>query len=140
MDERTRVWVMMSIAAVVLLAAALFIGIVEGFSEWALVSMTIIAAIVLLALFFVIKTVRELRTGLPLEDERSRYLSMRAGHRAFYVSMYTILGLAFVTMLLEGYDVVLSAPEILFVVVALMGSLHLAFSAYYSRKGKASIE
>ncbi|HIH02012.1 TPA: hypothetical protein HA259_08115 [Thermoplasmata archaeon] len=140
MDERTRVWVMMSIATAVLLAAALFIGIVEELSEWALVSMTIIAAIVLLALFFVIRTLRELRTGLPLEDERSRYLSLRAGYRAFYVSMYTVLGLAFVTMLLEGYDVVLSAPEILFVVVAMMGSLHLAFSAYYNTRGKASIE
>jgi uncharacterized membrane protein len=140
MDERTRIWIMVGISAVVLLAAAFLIVVVEGASLWSLVSLSIIMAIVLLALFFVVRTLREMKTGVPLEDERSRYLSLRAGYRAFYVCMYLVLALAFVTMALEDHDVVLSTSEMLFVVTAMMGSIHLAFSAYYNRKGKALIE
>jgi hypothetical protein len=140
MDERRRVWIMIGISAVVRLTAALLVIVLEGFNAWSLLSLLIIVTIVLLALFFVMRALKDLRSGFPLEDERSRYLNLRAGYRAFYTSMYAVLALAFVTLALEDHDIVLSTPEVLFVVVALMGSIHLAFSGYYNRKGKVSIE
>jgi uncharacterized membrane protein len=140
MDERTRIWLMMGISAVVLLACALAIVLFEGINAWTLISFAILVIVVIFALYFVTGARRTLRSGYPIEDERSRYLGMRAGYRAFYVSMYLVLALAFVVMLLEDRGVTLSCNEMLFVVTAMMGSIYLAFSAYYNRKGKVSIE
>jgi hypothetical protein len=54
--------------------------------------------------------------------------------------MYMVLALAFGVLLLEVRGVTLPCPEMLFVVVAIMGSVHLVFSAFYNRKGKVAVE
>ncbi len=140
MNERLRMWAMLAIAAAVLIASALMIFVLEGVNAWTLASFVILLLIVAVALFFVMRTAKELRSGYPLEDERSRYLNMRAGYYSFYISMYVVLGLAFVMMLLQEEGVVLSNNEVLFFIVILMGSVHIVLTTYFKRKGKASIE
>lgn len=140
MDERTRIRLMVVISAAVLIACALLIVLLEGVNAWSLASFAVLILIVMLALFFVGRAQKDLRSGFPVEDERSRYLNMRASHRAFYVSMYLVLALAFGVLLLEARGVTLPCPEMLFVVVAIMGSFHLVFSAFYNRKRKVAVE
>jgi hypothetical protein len=140
MDARTRMRIMVGISTAVLLGSALFVVLAEGVNAWTVASFTILALVAVLALFYVVRAMGELRSGMPLEDERSRSLNMRAGYHAFYVSMYSLLALAFVASVLDSQEVVLPAPEMLFVAVALMGSLHIGFSTYYNRKGKVASE
>ncbi|MGB2825272.1 MAG: DUF2178 domain-containing protein, partial [Thermoplasmata archaeon] len=110
MDERTRIRLMMGISAAVLIACALLIVLLEGVNAWSLASFVILILIVTLALFFVGRALKDLRSGFPVEDERSRYLNMRASYRAFYVSMYTVLAMGFAVMILEDRGVTLSGP------------------------------
>lgn len=140
MDERTRTWVMVGISAIVLLGIALMIVLVEGLNAWTGVMLLTIVALALVALALAVRTMREVRSGFPLKDERSMALAMRAGNRAFYVSMYLFLFMAFGFIALEDEGIVLSNAELLFVMVALMGSIHIIFSVYYNRKGRGSPE
>jgi len=140
MDERTRMWVMVGISAVVLLGIALMIALTEGINIWSMAMLVAIVALALVAIGMVVKSQREIRSGFPRQDERSIALSMRAGNRAFYVSMYLFLFMALGLMGLEDEEVMLSNAELLFIAVAIMGSIHIVLSAYYNRKGRVPLE
>ena len=140
MDERTRMWVMVGVSAVVLLGIALVIALTEGISVWSMAMLAAVVALALVAIAMVVKSQRELKSGFPRQDERSIALSMRAGNRAFYVSMYLFLFMALGLMGLDDEEVVLSNAELLFIAVAIMGSIHIVLSAYYNRKGRVGQE
>ena len=140
MTEKQRMWIMVGIAVTVLVAAGLALLILEGVNAWTLTSFAVLAIIAGLALVLVARTAKELRSGYPLQDERSRYMNMRAGYYAFYVSMYSVLALAFAMTLLEDEGVSLPNGELLFLVIVLMGSVHIALSLYFKLRGKASPE
>ena len=140
MDERTRMWVMVGISAVVLLGIALMIALTEGINIWSMAMLVAIVALALVAIGMVVKSQREIRSGFPRQDERSIALSMRAGNRAFYVSMYLFLFMALGLMGLDDEEVMLSNAELLFIAVAIMGSIHIVLSAYYNRKGRVTLE
>ena len=137
--ERQRMWIMAGIAVAVLAAAGLGLLLLEGVNTFTLISVAVLATIVVIALALVAWTAKELRSGYPLEDERSRLMNMRAGYYAFYVTMYSVLALAFVMMMLEDEGVVLANGELLFLVIVLMGSVHIALSLYFKLRGKASL-
>ena len=139
MIERQRMWIMAGIAVAVLAAAGLGLLLLEGVNTFTLISVAVLATIVVIALALVAWTAKELRSGYPLEDERSRLMNMRAGYYAFYVTMYSVLALAFVMMMLEDEGVVLANGELLFLVIVLMGSVHIALSLYFKLRGKASL-
>jgi len=140
MDERTRMWVMVGISAIVLLAIAFMIALTEGISVWSMAVLVTIVALALVAIAMVVKSQRELKSGFPRQDERSIALSMRAGNRAFYVSMYLFLFMALGLMGLDDQEVMLSNAELMFIAVAIMGSIHIVLSAYYNRKGRVGQE
>ena len=139
MMERQRMWIMVGIAVAVLAGAGLALLLIEGVNTWTLTSFAVLATVAILALVLVARTAKELRSGYPLEDERSRFMNMRAGYYAFYVSMYSVLGLAFVMTLLEDEGIVLANGELLFLVIVLMGSVHIVLSLYFKLRGKASL-
>jgi len=140
MDERTRMWVMVGISAIVLVGIALAIILIAGIDIWSMAMFVIIIALAAIALFMAARNRREIRSGFPLKDERTILLGMRAGNRAFYVSMYLVLFMAFAFAAFEDQGVVISNAELLFVLVALMGSVHIVLTAYYNRKGRGSSE
>jgi heme/copper-type cytochrome/quinol oxidase subunit 1 len=134
MNEIARVRLMLGISAVVLLGSGLFLVLVEGLNLWSMAMFLALVAIALVAVALVMRALRDLKSGYPIQDERSRALSARAGFSAFFVSMYATLALAFVFILLEDRDITLPNSELLFIVVAMMGSVHLVLSTYLSRK------
>jgi len=138
MNEMARVRLMLGISAIVLLASGLFLVLVEGLNLWSMAMFLTLVAIALVAVVLVMRALRDLKSGYPIQDERSRALSARAGHYTFYVSMYATLALAVIFILLEDRDITLPNAELLFIVVAMMGSIHIVISTYLSRKGKGS--
>lgn len=139
MDENKRFRRFVAIVAAVLVFGAVFVvwsGAV-GADNWATVmSAVILVTMAIIAIVVVRKGMRELKSGFPKDDERSRAIKMRAGYIAFYASLYFLLAMGFVHSGLENNEIS-SVPtsEWLMIYVAVMGSIFLAVNAYLSRKG-----
>lgn len=130
---------MVAIAAIVLLASGLFVLLAEGVSLWSMVMFLTVVAIAVVALVLAARVLRDLRSGIPVQDERSRALNAKAGYYSFYLSMYLMLALGVVFILLEDRDITLPNSELLFIVVVIMGSIHIALSTYFTpRRGRGS--
>ena len=139
MDEKKRFRRFVAIVATVLVFGAVFVvwsGAV-GEDNWATVmSAVILVTMAIVAIVVVRKGMRELKSGFPKDDERSRAIKMRAGYIAFYASLYFLLAMGFVHSSLEDNEIS-SVPtsEWLMIYVAVMGSIFLVVNAYLSRKG-----
>lgn len=139
MDEEARFRRFVGIVVTMLVVGALLVVVFAnvGADNWAtVVSAAILVSLAAVALLSARKKMKELKMGIPSEDERSIAIRMRAGYLAFYVSLYFILGMSFVHAILED-DEVSSLPtsEWLMIYVAAMGSIFLVLNAYLSRKG-----
>jgi len=138
MDARKRSWLLTGMATAILLATALMIILQEGVNTWTVISFAILVFIVLIAVFFVARLSRELKSGYPLEDERSKAINMRAGYLSFYISLYVMIGVAWVLVLLEDSGFTISASEMLFIMVVISGTLYLIFNYSFKRAKKGS--
>ena len=94
--------------------------------------------IVLIALLWFRKSIKELRSGMPIKDERTKYIQGRAA----LFSLYT--GLAFLVAL-ELYDMVatefegfpmLSAGYTIAAAVILFGGTYIGMHLYLNRAGE----
>jgi len=74
---------------------------------------------------------RDLKNGYPLQDERSRKVLERASSKAFYVSLYLLLAIGFLSDSLIKFRDVSQATGIS---VGAMALLFAVFWAYYNRK------
>lgn len=138
MNEMVRVRLMVAVLAVVMITASLFFVMAESFDLWSVVVLVTVVAIALVALVLVVRTLREVRSGLPLQDERSKAMGNRAGYYAFYVSVYFVLGLGAAFVILEEHDIEISNSLLLFILVMIMGTSHMAISAYLGWKDRRS--
>ncbi len=123
---------------VIVLGAIFVVGLMNaGEDNWATVmSAIILASLAVVALIVARRRLKELKSGIPSEDERSRVMRMRAGYFALFVSMYFMFGMALLHGILEDNDV--SSPptsEWAMIYVAVMGSVFLVLNAYFNRKG-----
>jgi len=139
MEEEARFWRFVGIVVTILVVGALFVivSLNASVDNWAtLMSAAILVSMAVIALVVARKKRKELRNGIPSEDERSRSIRMRAGYLAFYINLYFILGMSFVHGILEDNQVSsLPTSEWLMIYVAAMGSIFLVLNAYFSRKG-----
>ena len=97
-------------------------GIAGGF-----IAITIFA----FAIFVFIRGSRSIKKGFPLHDERSRKVVEKASSKAFYVSMYSLLAIGFLSEDIIHFRDVSQATGI---AVGIMALLFAAFWAYYDRK------
>jgi drug/metabolite transporter (DMT)-like permease len=139
MDEKARFRRFVGIVIAVLVAGALFVIVFANSSvdNWAtMLSVAILVTMAAVAIIVARKKRKELKSGVPSEDERSTAIRMRAGYLAFYISLYFIFGMSFFHAILEDNQV--SSPptsEWLMIYVAAMGSIFLVLNAYLTRKG-----
>lgn len=142
MDEKARFWRFVGIVVTVLAVGGLFaiVSVNDSVDNWwMLVPAAILVIMAAIALIVARKKMKDLKSGIPSQDERSRAIRMRAGYLAFYISLYFILGMSFVHAILEDNQVSsLPTSEWLMIYVAAMGSIFLVLNAYVSRKGASS--
>jgi ABC-type sugar transport system permease subunit len=86
----------------------------------------IVVAIAVMAAFVARKRRKEMRQGIPSEDERSTALKMRAGYLSFFVSMYLCLALGWIfgVLLEDTTTKVPSTGTVMFIMVAAMGVIY----------------
>jgi uncharacterized membrane protein len=87
--------------------------------------------ILVFAIFVFIRGNRDMKKGFPLQDERSRKVIEKASSKAFYVSLYLLLAIGFLSGDLIKFRDVSQATGI---AVGVMAILFAVFWAYYNRK------
>ncbi len=139
MNERARFRAYVLVVVTALAIGAVFVTIFANanLDNWTtLLSAAILVSMAAIALIVARKKMRDLKSGIPSEDERSLAIRMRAGYLAFYISLYFILGMSFFHAILEDNQVTsLPTSEWLMIYVAAMGSIFLVLNTYLSRKG-----
>ena len=92
-----------------------------------------IAVIILAFAFFVfVRGSNDLKKGFPLHDERSRRVLEKASSRAFYVSLYLLLAVGFLSEDIIHFRDVSQATGL---TTGGMALLFAGFWAYYNSKG-----
>ena len=139
MEGKARFWAFIVVIVAVLAGGVLYAvatmnaGVDVG---WTLVTAAILISMALVAIAVVRKERRELRSGFPKDDERSRAIRMRAGYLAFFISLYFLLGMGFVQGILEDRAIrSLPTSEWAMIYVAVLGLIFLAVHTYLNRKG-----
>jgi len=139
MDDKARFRALVVVVVIVLAGGVLYTVATVNAGvdvEWTLVSAVIVVSMALVAIAVVRKERKELKSGFPKDDERSRAIRMRAGYLAFFISLYFLLGMGFVHGVLEDQQIVsLPTSEWAMIYVAALGSIFLAMHAYLNRKG-----
>ena len=92
-----------------------------------LISLTIIG----FAIFVYRRGIRDIKEGYPLKDERSRKVIEKASSMAFYVTIYLLLAIGFLSDDLIPFRDVSQATSL---AVAGMVILFVIFWAYYNKK------
>jgi uncharacterized membrane protein len=139
MKDRTRFRAFLGIVFVVIILGTIFVvmSVNSGDDNWAtLMSAAIVVSMATIALIVARIKLKDLKSGTPSEDERSRAIRMRAGYLAFYISMFLFLGMSFFHAIIENNEVSsLPTSEWLMIYVAAMGSIFLVLNAFLKRKG-----
>lgn len=104
--------------------------------SWLGVSGGILATVIVLGVFAVWRMSRELRSGFPLQDERTRLITGRAATFAFYIGSYFMIALMLANILyLEFLDAPLLDAGYALVISVLVQSLSfLGFRYYFNVK------
>lgn len=104
---------------------------------WSGVSYGILATIVLLGVFAVWKTLRELRSGFPLKDERTQMVTGRAATYTFYIGSYFMIALMLGNILNREFrgEPLLDGWYAMVISILVQSLAFLGLRLYLNRKG-----
>jgi uncharacterized membrane protein len=131
-NDKIRLTAIILISFLVIATGALFSlnSFFQGEIAGGILGAVIATTIVIFAIFVFMRGSRSLREGFPLHDERSRKVLEKASSKAFYVSLYMLLGIGFLSDFIIFRDV----SQATSVAVGIMAILFAVFWAYYNRK------
>jgi len=104
---------------------------------WYVGSIGILAIILIVGVFFIWKMLKEMRSGFPLKDERTRMVTGRAATFAFYIGSYFMIALMLLNILsreLRGVYL-LDGWYALIISIMVQGLMFIGFRLYFERKG-----
>ncbi|MBW2967674.1 DUF2178 domain-containing protein [Candidatus Woesearchaeota archaeon] len=135
-SEKTGRWRLAAIifvAVLVIITGALFayMSFVKGNIVGGIAGTLIALVIVGFALFVYMRGNRDLKAGFPIQDERSKKVLERASSRAFYISLYLLLAVGFLSEHIPFRDV----SQATGITVGVMALVFAVNWAYYNRKG-----
>ena len=121
------------ISLLVIITGALFAVTAFRKGEVAGGILGILIALIILAFAVIVysRGTKDLKKGFPIQDERSRKVLDKASSRAFYLSLYLLLLIGFLSDKIISFRDVSQATGIS---VGCMALLFLGFWAYYNRK------
>lgn len=124
-------------AVVVLGVLFLLFNISTGASiSWTLVCLFIIATIGIVGIVKVWITLKESKKGIPIGDEMSKAITMKAGYIAFFISLYFLLIMGFIfSSIDEGIVSYFPTAEWLMFLDAAMGVIFILVLSYLKIKG-----
>ena len=104
---------------------------------WSGASGVILATIVILGVFAVWRMLKEMRSGFPLKDERTRLVTGRAAYYAFYIGSYFMIALMLLNILSREFRGVylLDGWYALIFAIIVQNISFIGFRLYFERKG-----
>ena len=110
----------------------------ERANPGSMISLLIPLILVVFMVFFITRRYRDIKQGIPFEDERSKKVTTRAAAMSFYVSLYWLLFISFFESSFARMFGVehLDAGQTVGGGIAGMAILFFVFWIYYDRKGK----
>lgn len=132
-NDKIRLTAIIIISLLVIVTGALFSY--GSFSKGEIMGgvLGIIIAVIILSFAIIVfkRGNTDLKNGFPLRDERSKRVMEKATSMAFYVSLYMLLAIGFLSDNIIKFRDVSQATS---VSVGIMAILFVAFWAYYNRK------
>ena len=131
--DKARMTAILIISILVIVTGTLFAVTAFRKGEVAGGILGILIALIILAFAVIVysRGTRDLKKGFPIQDERSRKVLDKASSRAFYLSLYFLLLIGFLSDKIINFRDVSQATSIS---VGCMALLFLGFWAYYNRK------
>lgn len=140
--DKTRLILMAVLTVTLLIGVALYAFTMtdkEKASPGNMVSLLIPVIVVVFMVFFISRRYRDIKQGLPFEDERSKKVVTHAAAKSFYVSLYWLLLISwfedFFASRLFGIEQ-LTASQTIGGGIAGMAVFFFIFWLYYDKKGK----
>ena len=132
-NDKSRLVAIVLVSIAVIVTGAFFSlgSLKEGDVVGAVLGSIIAITILFFAVIVFVRGSTSLKEGFPLHDERSRKVLEKASSKAFYVSLYVLLGIGFVSDELIAFRDISQATS---VAVGVMAILLAVFWAYYSRR------
>lgn len=95
--DKTRLILITILTATVLIGVILYILTMtdkEKESPGSILSLSIPLILVIFMVFFIFRRYKDIKNGMPFEDERSKQVMTRAAATSFYVSLYWLLAIS----------------------------------------------
>ena len=131
--DKIRMAVILAISLFVIVTGALFsyTAFKKGESMGGILGIMIAIIILAFALIVFKRGNKDIKKGFPLQDERSRKVMEKASSKAFYVSLYLLLAVGFLS---DGVIKFRDVSQATGISVGGMALLFLIFWIYYNRK------
>jgi len=141
-NDKFRLAVMAILAFLVLGTAILYLAVAVSGKEansGALIPFLIPVIVVVFMIFFIKKRYKDVKEGMPMEDERSKKVVIQASAASFQFSLYWLLAISwfepfFARVLFGGQK--LDAGQTVGGAIAGMAVFFFIFWFYYDKKGK----
>lgn len=114
MNEQSKLKLKLSV--IILLTATMILGVIfygmySSFAEeyvQSIIVLIISIAMMIIAVWIFRRESKNVKAGLPLEDERSKLIKQKAAAYSYYVSLYYLLGLMWYNIIAQNF---LSLPR-----------------------------
>ena len=103
---------------------------------WTWMSMGILATIVIIGVYVIWKTLKELRSGFPLKDERTLRVSGKAAYYAFHLGSYFMIALMLGNLLSREFRgaYLLDGWYALIFSIIVQSLMYIGFRTYFEKK------
>jgi len=136
MKEKLQIIVMALIGIAVILATIFYALGAQNLelSDLALIVIPLILVVATLALIW--DKIKNLKAGLPSEDERAKKLQWKAGAYTYYSTVWIAVGIMWYNIFAENLNLhVLTAIQVIAAIILLPAICFFAFNFYFMRKG-----
>jgi hypothetical protein len=136
MKEKLQIIVMTLVGVAVILGVIFYILGSQNIelSDLALIIIPFILVVATLALIW--DKIKNIRRGLPSEDERAKKLHWKAGAYTYYSTIWIAVGIMWYNIFAENLNLyVLTAIQVIAAIILLSALCFFAFNFYFMRKG-----
>jgi Predicted membrane protein (DUF2178) len=133
MKDKIGIVVGIGITVTVLVTLTLYIISAGSIELNDIMQIGIVLILVILATYILWDKMKNIKKGLPAEDERLKLINYKAGHYGFIAAMFSSVGSNVISEIIFDYE--LTASQLAGVVVMFSGLVFVATYLYLARKG-----
>jgi len=136
MKEKISVILGAIIGITVLLGVVFYINAIQKVELYDLFLIIIPIILVLGAIFLLRDKIKNIKAGLPSEDERAKKLQWKAGAYTYYATIWIAIGIMWYNIFAENSSLIeLNAGQVIAAIVLLSAVCFFILNFYFMRKG-----